>query len=394
MFIETHSDNDITLAFIKSGNVRAYPCGRRRSTEIDRDGSNITTEDKYRIPFDPEARLNTEANALKHSSMNGYTQTYIKQFNDDNSNLFELALGGYLFSIDLRDNDDSYASVDKFCEKLLISLGVTEPSYIFANILIEDVHLYSGFQEYFTGILRNQKDSAGETPETSLDLLRAARSTTAGQAVDTVDAKNPADYYFSGLSFSVAPLAGSIPDDVPYYVKPLAVERDTTTVNQTCISLRLFEKIEGEWKLYNQALLPEISHGPDAHSVKVAILSSDAISANNLDANNKVTAPMAEIGSLSAKNILVTAEEGIEGSGKIGTVDSKVPEMWAQKINATALSVGSDTSVISAAAGTVTAPTFIQKIEDTNYPVPAITLVESGSGEFQLQILRVRTTTD
>ena len=70
MFIETRSDTlaneKIKQTFVKSLNVQAFPCGRRRS-----DSNQV-------IPFDPEARLNTEANNRKHSGINGYTQTFLK----------------------------------------------------------------------------------------------------------------------------------------------------------------------------------------------------------------------------------------------------------------------------------------------------------------------------
>jgi hypothetical protein len=59
MFTEVHLKNDDSgqkLAFINSLNVQAFPCGRRRSEQI------TSADDKYYIPYDPEARLNTEKN--------------------------------------------------------------------------------------------------------------------------------------------------------------------------------------------------------------------------------------------------------------------------------------------------------------------------------------------
>ena len=60
MFIETHkTENDIDLTFIKSTCIQAYPCGRRRIPDQTAETAG------FRIPFDPEARLNTEANNRK-----------------------------------------------------------------------------------------------------------------------------------------------------------------------------------------------------------------------------------------------------------------------------------------------------------------------------------------
>ena len=109
MFIETYTDEiagvDQILTFIKSSNIQAYPCGRRRAVE-DRDLNDndiVEADEHIRIPFDPEARLNTEANNRKHSSLNGYTQTYLKEW-DEKKKLLTVALAGYLFNITLTDN--------------------------------------------------------------------------------------------------------------------------------------------------------------------------------------------------------------------------------------------------------------------------------------------------
>jgi hypothetical protein len=84
MFIKqlTHSNldqnKDIKLTFLQSLNVQVYPCGRRRSA-VQNDGEN------YYIPFDPEARLNTEFNNRKLASANGFTESYIDIWNADNA---------------------------------------------------------------------------------------------------------------------------------------------------------------------------------------------------------------------------------------------------------------------------------------------------------------------
>ena len=358
MFIETRTEIEKKLTFVASGNIKAYPCGRRRSTQIDRDNNDTTTTDRYYIPFDPEARLNTEANALKHSGINGYTQTYIKQFNDNDSNLFELALGGYLFSIDLSGKDAdgnpvSYSSVDSFVQKLLETLEADSTvDSIFANILIEDVHLYSGFQEYYTGILREQYNIVDAKPEASLDLCK-----TSG------DTANPDHYYFSGLSFSVAPLAADIDDDAAYRVKPVFVERSSSTVQQTYITLRLFKKYDAVWQLYQQALLPKISHGEDENSVNIDILYTNYIDTDNIAAAD-VQATDASITNISATNI---------SASNIGTSEVKISNIYAESLFADGLEIGNDIDV----TGNVTATKFTQ----SDNAVPHIKLVDK-----QLQI--------
>ena len=79
MFVRS-SDN-ANLIFIKSRYIKAFPCSRRRSNlTIDTDGNENSVLDKYYIPFDPEARLNTEANNRKHSALNGYKQDYLREW--------------------------------------------------------------------------------------------------------------------------------------------------------------------------------------------------------------------------------------------------------------------------------------------------------------------------
>ena len=112
--IDTINDTQIARAFVKSAHVQAFPCGRRRSTPIEKDLNDIQTAGKvteYRIPFDPEARLNTEANNRKHSSLNGYTQTYLYSWNKDSDNKLSMSIAGYLFSIALTSE---YTQVQEF----------------------------------------------------------------------------------------------------------------------------------------------------------------------------------------------------------------------------------------------------------------------------------------
>ena len=113
MFVK---NNDNRLVFIKSKNVNVFPCGRRRSNLIDADGSTLTVNDRYYIPFDPEARLNTEANNRKHSGLNGFRQSYIYDWSyTASSGVLSLVIEGYLFNIIL---DYEYRTDDIFGSEL------------------------------------------------------------------------------------------------------------------------------------------------------------------------------------------------------------------------------------------------------------------------------------
>jgi hypothetical protein len=236
IFNEVHNTkNDgsgINMAFIKSLKIQAFPCGRRRGF-VDTDSP---TDDAY-IPFDPEARLNTEANNRKHTSLNGFTDSYIKSWTD---NKLELVVGGYFFSIDNAEKNDfsSFASSES-------------DTAIYANILLHKVPLLSGDDlAYGSYILRNQSATSGSgadnPPSTEIDLLRTAAS---GEA-QTNFIKNKENYYFSGLSFTTVALT-------------------ECTDNQQRISLQILEKVEGAWRIYQPALLPKIEHGKEEDSVKV-----------------------------------------------------------------------------------------------------------------------------
>jgi hypothetical protein len=145
---EGESLTSINLTFVESTNIQAYPCGSRRSTFIsadtNNDGTTATNEGKY-IPFDPEARLNTEANNRKHSSLNGYTQTYLKDWDEANKTL-TLSLAGHLFTIKLAKYDASGNVItDSDCTDKAefasrvdgnIVGGVDTKTRVYANVLL------------------------------------------------------------------------------------------------------------------------------------------------------------------------------------------------------------------------------------------------------------------
>lgn len=256
MFIKTHNtktdESDIDLAFIKSLNVLVYPCGRRRSEIVDNDDNgdgNITEIEQYRIPFDPEARLNTEANNRRHSSLNGFTQTYLNKW-DENEKFLSLVLSGYLFNIKL---DTDYQAVKDFGDKIIAFLPArANKNSIYANILIEETKLFEGFDTYYTEVLRDQSDQLQSGYGlTNLDLL-----------ADEDSAPEPNNFYFSGLSFSTTPLSG---DTSTHSVKFAT----NNGLKQYIISLHVLEKISDTWQIYQPSLLPKIEHGSTEDSIKV-----------------------------------------------------------------------------------------------------------------------------
>jgi hypothetical protein len=283
MFNETHlskETNGILLAFIKSLNVQAYPCGRRRSELVDGDGREGTVDDKYYIPFDPEARLNTEFNNRNHSGINGFTQNFINKFDSEN-HLLSLVLAGYLFNIRL---DAGYSTIADFGSVLSRKLNILDNDVvsIYANIRIEETPLFSGFTTYTTKILRDQSMSA--SAEINLDLLNSeVKNSNDASIQDKQDINN---YYFSGLSFSARPLATATePNDsnIPYII-------ENTTANslkQQVISLRIMDKVPGGvWKLHQRALLPKILHGGKEDSIVVDDIDVNTITSDRITTND------------------------------------------------------------------------------------------------------------
>jgi hypothetical protein len=256
------ADPSIALTFIKSTNVQAYPCGRRRSTNL----APLGNPEK-RLPFDPEARLNTEANNRKHSGLNGYTQTYLKEWEAEKGSI-DISLAGYLFSIkpyilnneNIIVNNKDYRTAEQFAKGVISGLGISDTPFItriYANIVIEDVHLFSAPNiESYTGVLRKQDGISRLPTNEELDLLY----------VSTADNTSFDNYYFSGLSFSVAPLVNNT--DTRKEEKILVKRADFDTIaNQHLVSLCILEKVAGTWQVHEPARLPRIEHGVTEDSV-------------------------------------------------------------------------------------------------------------------------------
>ena len=287
------------FAFLNSLNVQAYPCGRRRYINTNEENSNI--------PFDPEARLNTEANNRSLVSINGYTQTCL--LNNWESDRFLLSLAGYRFNV-------TSATKDVFTEYLAdAGIDLTNTNKIYANIRIENVLLLSKStvlpSDYYTSILRDQTATEqSDAPATYLDMSD----------------DNGNSFYFSGLSFSTTPLVDVVkqvgynnekytmqnPIYAPLYTEETApwcilnsfetFETDDNTSStvpyQQVVSLCILHKVNNEWQVYQPSLLPQIAHGETEGSIKVdgniaaesisvdgAISTRDTITANVINAN-------------------------------------------------------------------------------------------------------------
>jgi hypothetical protein len=278
MFNETRNAPDVsglTLAFIKSTNVQAFPCGRRRSEEVvidvDGDGTEKDSE-KFHIPFDPESRLNTESNNRKHAGVNGYKQTYLGEWAAGGNDYLTLSMFGYQFKIKL---DSTGRTMNGFGSAVAEKLGLTSPTalnHIYANIRIEDVPLYSGINTYNTSILRDQTEEI--SPLSTLDLLN--KTATENQSLLR---NNPNEYFFfSGLSFSTQPLSG---DTTASTISEKPTLRNNEPY-QHVVSLRIldFDTVNNAWVVHQPALLPKVEHGDEVDSVKVGLLHATDIKLN------------------------------------------------------------------------------------------------------------------
>jgi hypothetical protein len=316
-----NAKNALCLVFLNSAQVLAFPCGRRRTPTIDAN---------YSIPFDPEARLNTEANNRKHSGLNGYTQTFMSW--ESGAESFIVVIDGYLFEVKLPDRTATASTVgdlvisaiakynvtkapesEKFTDAeieakievekntLLTAIdanGSNEISNIYANILIQKVPLYSSDKlTYQTSILRDQAADTNSNDWTSINPF-----------IDLQTKEDPGieDYYFAGLSFSVKPLAEEIDTDIKEktdFTYEARIEPDGT-LYQKVISCKLFEREQTDWKLCNQMLLPKIEHGETEGSVKMKTVLVDNLKMPYTDSENKTT-----IRSVPSLNVVETSKD-------------------------------------------------------------------------------------
>lgn len=350
MLIETHnyiiSDTKIPLTFLKSLNVQVFPCGRRRSPEYTAG---------VRFPFDPEARLNTEANNLKHSSLNGFNNTYLSSW-DENTGQLVVSLAGYIFTVDL--DDDYHTPADLGNELIELLKSPTEKLYL--NILLEEVPLFQGSPKAYNTYVLGSFDNITDP---SLDLPTG---------VNSGDQNN---YYFSGLAFSASPLTKDIynnyvkKEDYPDSITRSDIQFSIENSRKRIVSLCLLEKVSNSWKIHEPARLPKIEHGSTedsiimndviTHSIETPeITVTEKLVANNESSN--VDNPTAEIDWLKAKNVAID-EATIQN---LTADEASIPNL-------------NSTGQISA-----------RKLEQNGYTVPFIGLEPVDNSEFwQLQII-------
>jgi hypothetical protein len=453
--VDVDTSLESLLTFVRSVNIQAFPCGRRTS-------ATESAKQTYYFPFDPEARLNTEANNIKHSSLNGYTQTYLKDW-DSNRKLLTLSLAGYLFTIalngtytkiedgttvtntfdcsnitefgsavtmQLKEKADSILSSarssvidteEKVAAAEALLRGITSSNCIYANILLEDVHLFSGApKEYFTSILRDQYDTTNSDlaaenigPNPLLDMLNKA----AEDAVDIAPKLQPNNYFFSGLSFSATPLTGNTTDTRSSALHTVAREHmPGNTTTQLVVSLRILDKVKTSaegvvpetfaWQIHQPAYLPFIEHGTTDDSIVVTghtLLKSnldvlgntnvngyihsnsyiDADSTIHADGNITTNSNITAEGSITAKTDLdVFGESRLKTNLTVGTADNT---------STGTITATKHISTPTLSAGTVNGDDINQKVNGQYYDVPVMFLDKVGS-EYQLKISRVNKT--
>jgi hypothetical protein len=266
MFVQAHrlhGAGSTLLAFMASTAVQAFPCGRRG------------TISGNQMPFDPEARLNTEANNIKQTSANGLAQTYLSSWSD---NTLSLVLAGYLFNINIAEMNDYNTFSGKLLECLSNKDSTLNPETvdsIYVNIRLEETPLYTdGITDYYTSILRDQAyedASSGVTLNTKkarLDLLK--------DGID-VSGTQPSDYYFSGLSFSTRAITSSASQE-EFTNRAYSIEKlVSNNVTQRVISLKILKKVDGNWQIFEPARLPEIRHGETPGSVEFGSLNATSL---------------------------------------------------------------------------------------------------------------------
>lgn len=316
----------IALGFLNSMEINVFPCSRRNSSIIE---SQKEGQSHYYFPYDPEARLTTEANKIKETSSNGFAQTYIKSVNffdvtsleagtdrivhyPDQKNPtrtktgkndvnfstlpgFNFVIGGYNFNIPL-NNPKHPCNLNAFADTIISALASLpeqaeqgEPGKLYANIRLVNVPLYSLGDSGTvavdgdgnspsatrtivanTWILRDQFEGAQGVdvtlgpppPAAHLDALKTSATTSADVR------SNLESFYFSGLSFSTAPLTGL--ETTSYSEAYLS---NDSQYDQRVISILLLIKDKNNnWVVNQRALLPNIWHGEEEDSVEISNL--------------------------------------------------------------------------------------------------------------------------
>ena len=286
--------DEMALAFLPSVYIKVFPCARRRSVvENDADTS---------IPFDPEARMNTEKNNRNISSNNGTHQSYLSGFTTEYENgaltgVLRFTIKGYNFEIslpatffDINNNELAINNpVNFFCDQLLAAFREVTGSSgerlytqtdlnnfnsIYANVLLQAVPLYEGQDDIMDAssvLLRNQDMS---DISTALDSLKKNGTRT-----------SYTDYFFSGLTLSVLPSAkqDKLESDSRNAYESISTKSPVPgTFMQEFASLRLFVKNGSTWEINQEALLPEVKHGDIENSIDLGHVRAESLTRNGI----------------------------------------------------------------------------------------------------------------
>ena len=283
--------NNNELVFIKSRNIKVFPCGRRKSELID---NQNTVSDRYYIPFDPEARLNTEANNRRHSGLYGYKQSYLNSWNSLGD--VSIVLAGYLFNI-----TSSYSSASEFGSAIATALG-GNPNEIFVNIKLAEMKLFEG---------------AGEVPAATTEILRD--QSTAIEPAISLDKLNSDNYYFYGLSFSGENLE--------------AADKAINNGITDWVSLHLLDLDNTGWKIHEASRLPVIDHGDTENSVKIlgSLFIEDVLDENGnviTKGNTTVSGDLAVGGNINTNAVSLDYGNNISGYATILKVVNNQLRFW------------------------------------------------------------------
>lgn len=212
----TNTDNSVDRrVFLQSKNVNIFPCSRRGQFDM-QDSA------KY---YDPEARLNTERTNRLSTSVNGFTDSFIDNFDADAGNLV-FTLAGYRV-------EAKNINIEKIAE----ALAATDEDIIYAHLSLH-TGISLSINDYYTEILYRQSNSSYD--KNYIDVTYTSNGIT--------------NDFFVGISFTKDANA-----------KDLLAGARLIEHN-----LPIFHKITGSWELVQTSLLPKIEHGETEDSIKVS----------------------------------------------------------------------------------------------------------------------------
>jgi hypothetical protein len=292
---EAGSGESVNITFPASIDVQAFPCARRRSIEL------TIGQTQQMWPFDPEARLNTERNNRRHTGINGYRDSYINTINIEKPTATapasgqeqklgecDFTLAGYNFKLNLFEDSlptgftrtGVTSGIDLLGQLILHGLDLDETiansaNKLYANIVLEEQMLYTGDLTNATtkklsasSWLLGRQIFQNTGSETALDLLRAVAP--GENASDLI--KDPANFYFSALSFSKEKITPSsaVEDVNGVSISPVVLSGKNLIV----VSMNILQKSNNQCVINQRALLPDIRHGSTVDSVEVGSLNA------------------------------------------------------------------------------------------------------------------------